>query len=247
MIEFQNVYKSYNKGKPVLDDISFDIREHEFCALIGNNGCGKTTTINIICNLIDYNSGGVFVYDRKVTPNYISYKNKLGVVLSEHHFVPEFKLTEYWKFVAKFQAVSKKNIKQRIEDLISLLDLNDELDKPIKNLSSGNQTKVIFGAAILHNPEILILDEPFTNLDIDTSEKLLSVLKSVAKKKTIFITSHNLDMVADLCDRFLIMDKGKIAIELRKSDFETAELLKMHVKELLINKDRNTNISWLNS
>ncbi len=159
----------------------------------------------------------------------------------------EFKLTEYWKFVAKFQAVSKKNIKQRIEDLISLLDLNDELDKPIKNLSSGNQTKVIFGAAILHNPEILILDEPFTNLDIDTSEKLLSVLKSVAKKKTIFITSHNLDMVADLCDRFLIMDKGQIAIELRKSDFETAELLKMHVKELLINKDRNTNISWLNS
>ncbi len=247
MIEFKSVYKSYLKNKLVLDNLSFAIQEHDFCALIGNNGCGKTTTINIICNLINYDSGEVFLFKHKVNPKSFSYKKKLGVVLSEQHYIPEFKLTEYWKFVARFQEVSKNVIKQRIEDLIALLDLDNELDKPIKKLSSGNQTKVILGAAIIHNPEILILDEPFINLDLNTCEKLVSVLKSFTGKKTIFITSHNLDMVTDLCNRFLIMDKGRILMELRKSDFETIEILKTHVKELLINKDRNVNISWLNS
>jgi ABC-2 type transport system ATP-binding protein len=244
ILNLDSVSKKFSSIQ-VINKLSFSICENTTVSLIGNNGCGKSTTIHILCNLIPYDSGEVLFEGKKVTPNYVSYKRHLGIVLSKPYYVEEFNVVEYWKFVCKFQEVPKNEIHQRIDDLVNLLELNEHTKKPIKNLSSGNQMKVSLGGALIHNPKMLVLDEPFVNLDIGTTEKIMQILKSFKGKKTIFITSHQLELVADLCDRFLIMDKGHIVAELNKQDYESLEVLKNHVKQFLVKEDNNINLSWL--
>ena len=244
IISFKKVVKNYGKNI-ALDKLTFDLKEGNCTGLIGNNACGKTTTINIICNLIKYDNGEVQAFGKKVTPNYISYKSKLGIVLSKPYYVEVFTPVEYLKFVCKFQYVPKNEIYQRVTDLIELFELKADKNKSIKNLSSGNQMKVTLGAALIHNPELLLLDEPFINIDIATTEKIMNILKGFKGKKTIFITSHNLDLVIELCDNFLIMDKGKIIQNICKTDYDNTTTLKNEVKKLLVKENKEINLSWL--
>jgi len=243
-ILFENVDLYYGKIK-ALNGISFNLSENECAALIGNNGSGKTTTIHVLCNIISYHSGTVLFYGNKIKPNYQSYKNKLGIILSRPYFIDEFNVISYWKFVAKYQKVPEEAVTQRINDLTKLLNFNDDIGKKIKELSSGNQMKVSIGAMLIHNPDILIMDEPFINLDIQTIEILTNLLKDLKNKKTIFITSHHLDLVIDLCDKFLIIDKGKIISEIIKADYLTKQILKNKLKELLTITKNDFNLSWL--
>ena len=201
--------------------------------------------MDIICNLIRYDKGEVKAFGTKITSNYISYKNKLGIVLSKPYYVEVFTPVEYLKFACKFQYVPKNEINQRITDLIELFELETDKNKPIKYLSSGNQMKVTLCAALIHNPELLLLDEPFINIDIATTEKIMNVLESFKGKKTILITSHNLDLVIELCDNFLIMDKGKIIQSICKTDYNNTTTLKNEVKKLLVKENKEINLSWL--
>lgn len=245
VIEFYNVSKKYTKNE-VLKELSFAIYENEYVGLIGNNGCGKTTTINCICNLIEYDKGSISVFGNLVTPDYVSYKNQLGIVLSNHYLVDDFNIIQYWSFISRFQRVQKDAIKNRINDLISLLDLHNDKNKQIKILSAGSKMKVALGAALIHNPKILIFDEPLNSLDIQTSDKLIKLLKSLKNAKTLFITSHNLDHLIEICDRFLIMNNGKISIDIRKKPNCSLEELKNEIKHKLVNSDINmNNIDWL--
>jgi len=222
------------------------IHENDFVALVGNNGCGKTTTINILCNLVSYDEGEVRVFGKKVTKDYTSYKSKLGIVLSTPYLIGEFSVTDYLSFVGKFQFLSRHDIKTRTGDIIRLFDLAEYAALAIKNLSSGNKMKVSLAAALIHNPEILVLDEPFVNLDIRTIQNLTDILKSFKGKKTIFITSHNLDLVTDLCSRFLIMEKGSILTEVTNSSGLTTTELKEQIKGYLTSGNKPVEqIDWL--
>ena len=244
-ILFDNVVKSYN-GKRVLNHFSFSIHENEFVALIGNNGCGKTTTINILCNLIPYDEGEVFILGSKVTPKYVSYKNKLGIVLSSPFLIDEFSTIEYLTFVGEFQFLNKKETEIRARDIIKLFELEEHEAKPIKHLSSGNKMKVSLAAAMIHNPKILILDEPFVNLDIKTIQRLTETLRSFRGKKTVFITSHNLDLVVDLCDRFLVMEKGSLLVEIGSKENISSHELKEKIKSHLTASNHSIEqINWL--
>ncbi len=243
-ITFKNIIKKYG-SETVLNNQSFTVDKDETVALIGNNGCGKTTTINILCNLTNYDSGEYTYKDKKVNSNYVSFKKQLGIVLSTPYYIEEFKIAEYWNFVCKFQEVPKTEIENRIVDLLQLLELGEHSNKPIKDLSSGNKTKVSIGAALIHNPEVLILDEPFVNLDITTIDKVMNILKGFKGKKTIFITSHQLDLVAELCDRFLIMDNGHISAELYKKDYASLQELQNKVKEFLVIDTTHKQLDWL--
>jgi ABC-2 type transport system ATP-binding protein len=247
MVEFKDVSKAYKKGKNALNKLSFKFEKNEFIALVGNNGCGKTTTINVLCNILKYDSGEVYAFDKKIEKKYVEYKNKLGIILSEPYYIEEFTVWDYLKFVCKFQHVQKNEIEQRITDITDFFNIEGYKKKKIKDYSSGNQMKISLSAALIHNPKLLILDEPFVNLDIQTTENIINLLKSFKTRKTLFISSHNLDLVADLCDRFLIMDNGKIVADKNKSDYASISELKASVKELLITGKGIKDISWLNS
>ncbi len=243
IISFDKVSFSYEE-ELTLNNLSFFVRDKSNVALIGNNGCGKSTTIHILCNLISYHSGDVFVFNRKLTANYVSYKSRLGIVLSNPYFVEDFTVVEYFKFAGKFQNIPKNELPKRIDDLLGLFDIEDK-KLPIKKLSSGNKMKVSLAAAMIHNPEILILDEPFVNLDIESIEKIVAILKSFRGSKTLFITSHNLDLVGDLCDEFLIMDKGTIVNHLLKDNFHDFYEMKKFIKNKLTKRNSSLGLNWL--
>ncbi len=244
LIQFKNVTKKF--GKTVaLNRVSFSINKTETIGLIGNNGAGKTTTINLICNIYKYDSGEIYIYNKLLTPNYVEYKNKIGFILSEPVYIKEFTVKRYWEFVCKFQKVEKEKCSNRISEISKYLDIESQLNTEIEKLSSGNQMKVSIGASLIHNPEILVYDEPFINLDINTTQQLLDLLKEIKKTKTIFISSHSLDVVAELCDTFLIIEKGKILIKVNKEDFNTIIELKDFIKSKTVDKNIKANLEWL--
>ncbi|MCX8492308.1 MAG: ABC transporter ATP-binding protein, partial [Cyclobacteriaceae bacterium] len=207
----------------------------------------KTTIIKILCNLISFNSGEILINGNQLNPQYVSYKRNWGIVLSKPYFIEQFDLVEYLYFVGKFHKIEKQLVKTRIDDLLLLLSLGDNAEKKIKDLSSGNQMKVSLAAALIHNPDFLILDEPFVNLDISTVERVMTILKSFRGKKTYVITSHNLEIIAELCDKILIMDKGKISAVLENDGFESTENLKRKIKGHLSKEEKEIKTAeWLN-
>lgn len=243
-IEFVKVVKRYG-SQTVLDNLSFTVEDKTFTALIGNNGCGKTTSVNTICNIVGSDNGKVLVDNVVVRPDKNWYKNNMGIVLGSSYYPESFKVEEYLRFVGKFQKVSKVELRQRIKGVLTLLEM-EENGKTIRNLSSGNKMKVSIAAALLHNPETLLLDEPFVNLDITTSQRLVNLFVTFRGKKTLLITSHDLDTVANLCDEFLIMDQGKIVLRLHKDNFASTEALKEEIRDKLAKREDVQSLAWLN-
>lgn len=242
-IDFINITKRYG-SQTALDELSLKLKDKSFTALIGNNGCGKTTAINILCNIIDSNSGQVLLDGSAIKPDENAYKGNMGIVLSTPYYVENFTVKEYLRFVCKFQKMPKREIDRRIHDILTLLEI-EKSRKIIRKLSSGNQMKVSMAAALIHNPELLVLDEPFINLDIATTQRLITLLIGFKGKKTLLITSHDLDTVANLCDEFLIMDQGKIMLRLHKDDFASIEALKEEIKLKLTKREDVQNLAWL--
>lgn len=229
MIELKNVSKVYN-NKKVLNDISFSIHEGESVGIIGNNGSGKTTLIKILSNLISYNNGEVNIFNKNLSYKTHSYKKRVGLILNEPYYIEELNTVDYLKFVAKFQSVQEDDntLNKKIFELIELLQITDRNKKIIK-LSSGNQRKVSIAGSLIHNPELLIYDEPFINLDIKSLKSFKELILKFKNKKTIVITSHNLDLVIDLCDRYIIIDEGVLIEDIHKKSYESIESLKKDV------------------
>jgi ABC-2 type transport system ATP-binding protein len=247
LISFESVVKKYGKVT-ALDEISFSLDRGEIVALVGNNGCGKTTTINVLSNLLPYDGGSIKVFDRKVTPSYVLYKQNLGVLLSPPILVNEFSAYEYLRFVAKFQRVPKSNIEPRIRDLLGLFEIESTNKFKIQEHSAGDKMKIAFAASIIHNPDILVLDEPFVHIDSQTSDFIQSLLKSFVKSKTVLITSHNIDLIVGVCERILIMEKGRITSDFKKPEGHSNQMIIEMIKSKM--RTFNNNIvtpDWLGS
>lgn len=244
MISVTDILKKYNKNI-VLKDLTFNVYEHEFVALIGNNGCGKTTLVNLLCNLESATNGKIEILESEIKNNSYLFRNNLGIILSSPYYVEEFNVIEYLRFVCKFQLVQDVDIEERIDNIISFFELEPFSNSKIKTLSKGNQMKVTLCASLIHNPQILIFDEPFINLDIETTDKLIVLLQSLYGKKTLFITSHNLDLVVDLCTRFLILDDGNIKLDIKKTDQNDDNELKNRIKTFLKTNKDFKDLSWL--
>lgn len=242
MITFKSVNKKFEKSH-VLKDMTFSIKQNEIVGIIGNNGAGKSTLIHLMANLLPFNSGEILVFDKKLTANYLSYKSKTGFILSKPFYIEDFSTIEYLKFVGKFQDIPSDILRKRSRDLIEKLNIT-EPEKPISKLSKGNQMKVSIIASLVHNPSLLLYDEPFINLDIDSQEILKSLLKSMKGKKTILITSHNLDLVLDVCDRFLVIDNGQLILDKQKE--ESIADIKTEIIGLMSKNTSVVNPDWLN-
>lgn len=227
IIEFRGVSKIYGRKVKALSEISFAINTFEFVGIIGNNGAGKTTLINSLCNVSSINEGEIFVFDRLLKSNYVSYRKKFGILLSNPYFIEKFTIYQYLNFVGKFQGVEKNVYQQRIEELADFFELSSNLKRQIKELSSGNKMKVSLIAAMVHNPDVLVLDEPYTYLDYKTQFTLTNLLQKVADVKTILVSSHNIDVIENICSRFLYLENGQLVMDQGKETLDSSAIKKI--------------------
>ena len=220
MIEITNLTKRYNAEKTALDNISFKINSGEICGYIGTNGAGKTTTIKILSGMLDFDSGVVKAAGIDVKNNPLEVKRITGYVPESANIFNSLSTLEFLKFVSKIRNIDERISERRIDYFAELFDFSGFKNSSIGNLSKGTKQKILITSALLHNPEIIFLDEPLNGLDANAIIIFQDTIKTLSEKgKTIFYCSHLLDMIEKISTKLIIIDAGKI-----KLDAETTAL-----------------------
>ncbi|PYG89444.1 ABC-2 type transport system ATP-binding protein [Ruminiclostridium sufflavum DSM 19573] len=210
MIEIQNLTKSYGQIKAV-DDISFTVEKGEVLGFLGPNGAGKSTTMNIITGFIPSTEGTVKVCGYDIMENPEEVKRKIGFLPELPPLYMDMTTYEYLNFVADLKLVGKNQKKGQISDVMELVKLVDVRGRLIKNLSKGYKQRVGLAQSLLGAPEVLILDEPTVGLDPMQIIEIRKLIKALGKQHTIILSSHILPEVSAVCERVVIINKGKIA------------------------------------
>ena len=217
-IEVKNITKTYGRQK-VLDDISFQIGKGEIVGLLGPNGAGKSTLMKIITGYIKPDSGTVKVMDMDVSVKPLQIKKHIGYLPEHNPLYLDMYVREYLDFVSSVYQTDKR----RIEQVIQETGLSPEAHKKIGQLSKGYRQRVGLSAALIHDPDILILDEPTTGLDPNQLVEIRQLIKDLGRDKTLILSSHIMQEVEHLADRVLIINKGKIMADETLKSLQTGQ------------------------
>ena len=232
-IEVKGLLKQYGEQKAV-NQISFSVNKGEIVGFLGPNGAGKSTTMKMITGYLQPDAGDVSVSGIDVKKDPLSAKKKIGYLPESNALYYEMYVREYLYFIADVHEV--KNKKQRIEEVIQLTGLTPESKKRVGQLSKGYKQRVGLAAALLHDPEVLILDEPTSGLDPNQIIEIRNVIKEQGKNKLVLFSSHILQEVEALCDRVIIINKGKIVADDKLQNLQqrsTMNIVRVSFKEAL--------------
>ncbi len=211
MIEIKNLSKIYNNEKKAVDNISLKINDGEIFAFIGHNGAGKTTTIKAITGILDFEQGDILINGKSIKKEQIACKMQMAYVPDNPDLYENMKAIDFINFICDMYEISKNERKARIEKYINLFELSNNMNDEISSFSHGMKQKVALIAAIAHNPNILIMDEPFVGLDPKAVFDMKEIMREMCKEgKTIFFSTHILEVAEKLCSRVAIIKKGKI-------------------------------------
>ncbi|KAA3652915.1 MAG: gliding motility-associated ABC transporter ATP-binding subunit GldA [Bacteroidetes bacterium] len=203
----ENVTKIYGKQK-ALNDVSFTAKPGEIVGFLGPNGAGKSTMMKIITGFLPANSGSVSVCGLEVSSNQIEIKKKIGYLAEQNPLYYDMYVREYLAFIAGIFKINDS--KNKINEIIELVGLSLEQNKKIGALSKGYKQRVGLAHALLHDPEVLILDEPTTGLDPNQLEEIRNLIKKIGAKKTVMLSTHIMQEVEAICDRVIIINRGEI-------------------------------------
>jgi ABC-2 type transport system ATP-binding protein len=209
-ISISNLTKLYGKQKAI-DNISFSVSDNEIVGFLGPNGAGKSTTMKIIAGYLHSDSGSVKVNGIDVTLNPLEAKKNIGYLPEGNPLYYEMYVREYLEFIAGIHKI--KSPEKKIEEIIHVTGLRVESNKKTGQLSKGYKQRVGLAAALLHDPKIVILDEPTTGLDPNQIIEIRKLIKELGKKKTVLFSSHILQEVENICDRVIIINKGNIVAD----------------------------------
>jgi len=231
-IIIKNLTKRYGTQNAV-DDISFEVKTGEIIGFLGPNGAGKTTTMKIITNFIAATQGEVLIGGKSISEDAEELKKHIGYLPENNPLYEDVPIIDYLKFVAELQGIAKDEIPKRIRDIIKKVGLNDEKHKKIFELSKGYKQRVGLAQALIHDPDILILDEPTTGLDPNQIIEIRKLIRELGKEKTVILSTHILPEVEAIADRILIINKGKIVAngtaEMLRSKAQNNEVLKIGI------------------
>jgi ABC-2 type transport system ATP-binding protein len=229
----ENLTKKYGEQKAV-NDISFKIETGEVVGFLGPNGAGKSTTMKMITCFMAPSNGNITVDDISVNENQSLIKKKIGYLPENNPLYFDMSIVDYLRFTAEIQGVLKSDIPSRIGEMIELCGLAREKHKNINELSKGFRQRVGLAQAMIHDPEVLILDEPTTGLDPNQIVEIRKLIKELGKQKTVILSSHILSEVEATCDRILIINRGRIVAdgtsETLRSQADGQELLTVHIE-----------------
>ncbi len=212
-LELRNVSKRF-LGIPAVDNVSFEARPGEITGYLGPNGSGKSTTMKMITGLIQPSAGEIFFDGQPIRGNLLAFKRRLGYVPEEPYLYSHLSGLEYLVMVAQLRDLPSKPAASRIEGLLRLLGLHSDRHVPMSSYSKGMRQKVLLSAALLHNPDLVLLDEPFSGLDVSTSLVLRSLIEELAARgKVVLFSSHELDTVERVSKHVVILHKGKLVAD----------------------------------
>ena len=211
-ISIRNLTKKY-KTLTAVDNLSLDIYEGEFLALLGFNGAGKTTTIKMLCGLITPTSGDALIYDKSIVKNMSEIKSLVNISPQETAIAPNLTVFENLVFIAEVYGYKKEDAKTKAEELMKKFNIEDRRTSKAKKLSGGLMRRLSVAMALISEPKILFLDEPTLGLDVRARRELWHLLTELKGNTTVILTTHYLDEVEALADTIAIIDKGKLKIK----------------------------------
>jgi ABC-2 type transport system ATP-binding protein len=210
MLEIHHLCKAYGK-RQVLNNLSLQIPPGEVYGLIGSNGAGKTTTINILCNLLQFDSGKVEIAGCKISAET---KRLIGVVPQENLMYKNLTCAENLNFFARIYGLSGAERKQRVRECLILVNLLDRANSVVENLSGGMQRRLSMALALVHHPKLVILDEPTTGLDVEARYEIWELIRNLQQQQiTVLLTTHLLEEAERLCQRIGILKNGHLIAE----------------------------------
>jgi ABC-2 type transport system ATP-binding protein len=214
MIQVNNVFKEYPGGIKALDGVSFEIQKGDICGYIGANGAGKSTTIKILTGLLEFDKGEVTVAGINVKDNPVELKKLIGYVPESGNMFNSLTGREFLSFIGTVRNMDESKLSHRIESFAGIFEYKDLLDSPLSIFSKGNKQKVLITSALLHDPDVIFLDEPLNGLDANTIFTFRDMIKDLSGRgKTIFYCSHLLDVIEKISTRILLIDKGRIVLD----------------------------------
>lgn len=233
-IKIENLSKQYGPQTAV-DNISFDVKPGEILGFLGPNGAGKSTTMKMITGYIGIGEGDIFLGGKSVKTMGDAQKKHIGYLPEHNPLYLDMPVIDYLQFCAELQGVEKSQIPDRIRSMVKVCGLNAEKHKKIGELSKGYRQRVGLAQAMIHDPEILILDEPTTGLDPNQIVEIRKLIRELGKEKTVILSTHILPEVEATCDRILIINRGKIVADgtaetLRKQS-TGQEILKVKIED----------------
>ncbi len=230
-IKVEHISKTYGTQKAV-DGISFEVAPGEVVGFLGPNGAGKSTTLKMITGYLQADEGAIQVCGIPVVGEAIATKKKIGYLAESNPLYLDMYVKEYLHLIGDLHKLV--NCKKRVDEVVLLTGLSAEVHKEIGALSKGYKQRVGLAAALIHDPEVLILDEPTTGLDPNQIIEIREVIRSLGKQKTILFSSHILQEVESLCDRVIVINKGKIVADDRIEKLRDAgatSTLRVQLKE----------------
>ncbi|MCK5534988.1 ATP-binding cassette domain-containing protein [bacterium] len=220
MIEINNLTKKYGEQAAV-DNISLKVNQGEILGFLGPNGAGKTTTLRVVACYMPATMGTVSVMGYDVYQSPLQVREKIGYLPETNPLYPEMGVVEYLCFIAKLRNIPSGKIKASVREVIQLCGLAGVIGKNIGELSRGFKQRVGLAQAIIHNPSVLILDEPTLGLDPNQIVEIRELIKKLGKEKTVILSSHILSEVQATCDRVVIINKGKIVADGKKEELQS--------------------------
>src|SRR5215470_14467462 len=213
MLELRHVCKSFS-GISAVADVSFVARPGEVTGYLGPNGSGKSTTMKMITGLIEVTSGEIFFNGTPVQQDPIAYKSSFGYVPEEPYLYNHLTGLEYLTMVAQLRGLPSKASAERIDGFLRLFSLHDDRHLPISSYSKGMRQKILLSAALLHNPDLILLDEPFSGLDVASALVMRSLIQELAARgKVVLFSSHELEIVERVCSHVVILHRGKVVAD----------------------------------
>ncbi|MFT7272690.1 MAG: ABC-2 type transport system ATP-binding protein, partial [Spirosomataceae bacterium] len=213
----QNLTKIYGTQRAI-DSLNFTIKKGEIVGFLGPNGAGKSTTMKIITGFLSATEGSAEVEGLSVTEQPIEVKKRIGYLPEHNPLYVDMYVREFLNFMGSLYGIESKQLKNRVAEIIELVGLSVEQHKKIGQLSKGYRQRVGLAHALIHNPEVLILDEPTTGLDPNQLVEIRNLIKSIGKEKTVILSTHIMQEVEALCERVIIINKGCIVADRKVAD-----------------------------
>ncbi len=210
MIELQGITKKFF-ALTVVNDVNFTVAPGEVLGYLGPNGAGKTTTIRMLAGLLEPTKGRILFEGRDVRDDVHAYKKRLGYVPEQSEIYPHLSARDYLTMVGRLRGLPERTLKGQVVEFLRIFELEGDMDGPISSYSKGMRQKVLITAALLHDPDILLLDEPLSGLDVTTSLVIRDLIRRLARENKIIIySSHVLEVTEKVCSKVIILHKGRI-------------------------------------